>query len=111
AGKFAYTLEVSAEDAALVKQLFLLTAKPTLFACNVAEENLANPDANPWVKKVREYAAEHHGTRAVVVSAEIESELVTLSPEERAEYLAGLGVEQSGSGILIKEAYYLLGLR
>jgi GTP-binding protein YchF len=111
AGKFAYTLEVSAEDAALVKQLFLLTAKPTLFACNVAEEDLANPDANPWVKKVREYAEEHHGTRAVVVSAEIESELVTLSPEERAEYLAGLGVEQSGSGTLIREAYYLLGLR
>ena len=47
----------------------------------------------------------------MVVSAEIESELVTLPPDERAEYLAGLGVEQSGSGTLITEAYYLLGLR
>ncbi|MCU1263662.1 MAG: gtp-binding protein ychf [Bryobacterales bacterium] len=110
-GQFAFSLEMSPEESALLKQFFLLTAKPTLFACNVAEEELGNPESNPWVKKVRDYAEHHHGTRAVVVSAEIESELVTLPPDERAEYLAGLGVEQSGSGTLIKEAYYLLGLR
>jgi GTP-binding protein YchF len=110
-GKFAFGLEMSHEEMAVLKGLFLLTAKPTLFACNVAEEELGNPDSNPWVAKVREYAAHHHGTRAVVVSAEIESELCALPPEDRAEYLAGLGVEQSGSGTLIKEAYYLLGLR
>jgi GTP-binding protein YchF len=110
-GQFAYSLDMTPEEAAVLKQFFLLTAKPTLFACNVAEEELAHPEANPWVRKVRDYAEHHHGTRAVVVSAEIESELVTLPPDERAEYLAGLGVEQSGSGTLIKEAYYLLGLR
>jgi hypothetical protein len=110
-GKHAFTLDASPEELAILRLLFLLTAKPTLFACNVAEDDLANPDKNPWVQKVRDYVATHHGTRAVVVSAEIESELVTLPPDERAEYLAGLGVEQSGSGILIKEAYYLLGLR
>jgi ribosome-binding ATPase len=110
-GQFAYGMEMSADDAALMKGLFLLTAKPTLFACNVAEEELADPDSNAWVKKVRDYVGHHHGTRAVVVSAEIESELCTLPPDERAEYLAGLGVEQSGSGTLIREAYYLLGLR
>ncbi len=110
-GKHAFSLEVSPEEALLMKPLFLLTAKPTLFACNVAEGDLANPDSNPWVQRVRDYAATHLGTRAVVVSAEIESELVTLPAQEAAEYLAGLGVEQSGSGILIKEAYYLLGLR
>jgi hypothetical protein len=109
--KFAFGMEVTPEEMAVMKGLFLLTAKPTLFACNVAEEELGNPDANPWVAKVRDYAAHHHGTRAVVVSAEIESELVTLPPDERAEYLEGLGVTQSGSGTLIKEAYYLLGLR
>jgi ribosome-binding ATPase YchF (GTP1/OBG family) len=102
---------MSPEEKAVLKGLFLLTAKPTLFACNVAEEELGNPDSNPWVSKVRDYAAHHHGTRAVVVSAEIESELCTLPPDEQAEYLAGLGVEQSGSGTLIKEAYHLLGLR
>ena len=110
-GKFAYSMEMSPEEQALLKAFFLLTAKPTLFACNVAEDELGDPAKNPWVAKVREYAAHHHGTRTVVVSAEIESELVTLSPEERAEYLAGLGVEQPGSVDLIRDAYYLLGLR
>jgi GTP-binding protein YchF len=110
-GQFAFSLEMSPEENALLKGLFLLTAKPTLFACNVAEEELADPDSNPWVRKVRDYVAHHHGTRAVVVSAEIESELVTLPRDERAEYLAGLGVEESGSGTLVREAYYLLGLR
>ena len=110
-GQFAFSLDVSPEESALMRQLFLLTAKPTLFACNVAEDELANPESNPWVAKVRDYVAHHHGTRSVVVSADIESELVTLPADERAEYLAHLGVEQSGSGNLVKEAYYLLGLR
>jgi GTP-binding protein YchF len=110
-GQFAYGLEMSPDEFAILKGMFLLTAKPTLFACNVAEEELADPEQNAWVGKVREYVNKHHGTRAVVVSAEIESELCTLPPDERAEYLAGLGVEQSGSGTLIREAYYLLGLR
>ncbi|MEP7353007.1 MAG: redox-regulated ATPase YchF [Acidobacteriota bacterium] len=110
-GKLAFSLEITPEEAAVMKPFFLLTAKPTLFACNVAEEDLGNPDKNPWVQKVRDYASHHLGTRAVVVSAEIESELVTLPVEEQAEYLAGLGVTESGSGVLIKEAYYLLGLR
>ncbi len=110
-GQLAFTLETSPEEAAVMKSFFLLTAKPVLFACNVAEEELANPDVNPWVSKVRDYVAQHHGTRAVVVSAEIESELVTLPLDEREEYLTGLGVEQSGSATLIRDAYYLLGLR
>jgi GTP-binding protein YchF len=110
-GKHAFTLECTPEESALLKSFFLLTAKPTLFACNVGEEDLADPSKNAWVNKVKEYAGNHMGCRVVVVSAEIESELVTLSPEESAEYLAGLGVEQSGSGTLIREAYYLLGLR
>ncbi len=110
-GQFAFSMEASTEEAALMKGFFLLTGKPTLFACNVGEEDLAHPENNPWVAKVRDYVAHHHGTGAVVVSAEIEAELVTLSPEERAEYLAGLGVEQGGAGTLIREAYYLLGLR
>lgn len=110
-GKHAYTLEVTAEEKALLKTLFLLTAKPTLFACNVAEDELAQPENNVWVRKVKEYVSHHHDTTMVVVSAEIESELVTLPPEEQKEYLDSLGVEESGSGKLIKEAYHLLGLR
>ena len=110
-GKFAVSMEVTPEEKALMKPFFLLTNKPTLFACNVAEGELGNPECNPWVAKVRDYAAHHHGTSAVVVSAEIEAELVTLPPDERAEYLEGLGVKESGTGTLIKEAYHLLGLR
>lgn len=110
-GKYAVTLNMSPEEKALAKPLFLLTNKPIIYACNVAEGDLSNPDANPFVGKVREYVAAHHETRAVVVSAEIESELVMLSKEEADEYLADLGVTESGVGNLIREAYHLLGLR
>lgn len=111
AGKTVATLEMTAEDKALVKGFFLLTSKPTLFACNIAEGDLAAADDNPHVKAVRAYVAEHHDTRAVVVSAEIESELLTLTPEDRSEYMEGLGVKDTGVGNLIREAYHLLGLR
>ena len=111
AGKTAVTLDMTPEEKALMRSFFLLTSKPTLFACNVAEDQLATAGQNPYVQKVRAYVAQHHDTLAVVVSAEIEAELVTLSPEERAEYLAGLGVEQTGTDQLIREAYTLLGLR
>jgi ribosome-binding ATPase len=109
--KLAVTMELTPEEVAVMKPLFLLTAKPVLFACNVAENDLADPDKNPWVQKVRDYAKTHLGTRVVVVSAEIESELCTLPAEERAEYLESLGVKEGGAGTLIREAYYLLGLR
>jgi ribosome-binding ATPase len=109
-GKTVVTMDLGPEDKATVKGFFLLTDKPTLFACNVAEEDLANADQNKYVQQVRAYVREHHDTSAVVVSAEIESELVTLSPEERAEYLSGLGVTDTGASNLIREAYYLLGL-
>ena len=110
-GKTVVTLDLSPEEQVTVKTFFLLTSKPTLFACNVAEEDLARADRNKYVRQVRDYVKEHHDTGAVVVSAEIESELVTLSEEERKEYLAGLGVTDTGAGQLIREAYDLLGLR
>ena len=110
-GKTVVTLDLMPEEKMAIKSYFLLTSKPTLFACNVAEEDLAEADKNPFVRQVRAYVGEHHDTRAVVVSAEIESELVTLSEEERSEYLAGLGVKETGTSTLIREAYYLLGLR
>jgi ribosome-binding ATPase len=110
-GKTIVTLDLTPEERAIVKGFFLLTAKPTLFACNVAEEELANADKNKFVQQVRSYVREHHDTSAVVVSAEIESELVTLSSEERAEYLEGLGVSETGANKLVQEAYHLLGLR
>jgi GTP-binding protein YchF len=110
-GKTVVTMDLTPEEKAAVRLFFLLTAKPTLFACNVAEEDLATADSNRFVQQVRAYVKEHHDTSAVVVSAEIESELALLAPEERAEYLAELGVSDTGTSNLIREAYHLLGLR
>ena len=110
-GKTANTLELTADEQATMKGFFLLTSKPTLFACNVAEGELANPDANPHVKAVREYVKTAMNTEAVIISAQIESDLVDLSAEEQKEYLESLGVKESGVGALIRAAYHLLGLR
>jgi GTP-binding protein YchF len=110
-GKTANTLEMTADEQATLKGFFLLTSKPTLFACNVAENELANPDANPHVKAVREYVKTAMNTEAVIISAQIESDLVDLSADEQKEYLESLGVKESGVGSLIRAAYHLLGLR
>ena len=75
AGKRALSLALSPEEAAAARRLFLLTMKPMLFACNVAESDLATADASPHVQAVRQYAETHVGTEAVVVSAAIEAEL------------------------------------
>ena len=110
-GKTANTMELTADEQATLKGFFLLTSKPTLFACNVAEGELANPDANPHVKAVKEYVKTAMNTEAVIISAQIESDLVDLSADEQKEYLESLGVKESGVGALIRAAYHLLGLR
>ena len=111
AGKPALTVELTAEERALSRPLFLLTDKPTIFACNVKESDLATADANPYVRAVRDYVQTHLACEAVVISAQIESDLVDLSPEEAAAFLAELGVTESGMGALIRATYHLLGLR
>ena len=110
-GRRAITLELSPEDAAVARRFFLLTSKPILFAVNVAEDALAKAGALPVVQAVRHYAETHLGTEAVVVSAQIEAELAELPAAEAREYLAHLGVSESGVGALIRAAYHLLGLR
>ena len=114
-GKPALTMELNTEEKALLKGFFLLSSKPTLFACNVGENDLGSADAgsaaSKHVQAVREYAAAHLGSEAVVISAQIESELADLPAEEAKEFLAGLGVEDSGVSQLIRAAYHLLGLR
>jgi ribosome-binding ATPase len=114
AGKPAITASLSPEEKIVARDFFLLTSKPTLFACNVAESDLAalgKGEKNEHVDLVKDYARHHFGTEAVVISAQIESELVDLSEEEALEFLRGLGVEDSGVHALIRAAYHLLGLR
>jgi GTP-binding protein YchF len=114
-GKPALTLEFSDEDKIIVKDFFLLSSKLTIYACNVAEDELAaateNPDSHPQVARVRKFAAEHSGAEAVVISARIEEELSELAPEESAEFLKDMGVSDSGVSSLIRAVYHLLGLR
>jgi ribosome-binding ATPase len=118
AGKPAITLELTPEEKEIARDLFLLSSKPTLFACNVAESDLAaisqkleTNAASQHVRAVQEYARNHFATEAVVISAQIESELVDLSESEALEYLRDLGVEGSGVSALIRAVYHLLGLR
>ena len=111
AGKPALTLELTPEEKAISRLFWLMTDKPTIFACNVKESDLATADSNPHVLKVREYAQNHFACEAVVISAQIESDLVDLSPEEATEFLKELGVKESGVGGLIRATYHLLGLR
>jgi GTP-binding protein YchF len=111
AGKPALTVDLTDDERAFTRALFLLSDKPTIFACNVAESDLATADSNPHVVKVREYVGTHLACDAVVISAQIESDLVDLSPEEAVSYLAELGVQESGMGALIRATYRLLGLQ
>ncbi len=111
AGKPALTLELAPEEKAISRLFWLMTDKPTIFACNVKETDLATADTNPHVLKVREYAKNHFACEAVVISAQIESDLIDLSDEEAKEFLKELGVSESGVGALIRATYHVLGLR
>jgi GTP-binding protein YchF len=111
AGKLALTVELTPEEKVIAKSFFLLTDKPTIFACNVKENDLAGADKNPFVQKVSEYVTTHLACEAVVISAQIESDLSDLSAEEAAQFLKELGVSESGVGALIRSTYHLLGLR
>ena len=110
-GKRALTLVLDSEQKEIARRLFLLTSRPMIFAANVGEDDLARAGELPRVAAVRHYAETHVGTEAVVVSAEIEAQLAELPDDEAADYLAGLGVAESGVDRLIRAVYHLLGLR
>lgn len=107
-GKSARQVQLSEEDEALIKTLGLLSRKPVIYACNVSEEDLAT--GNEWVEQVRSVAAQEDA-QVVVISAQVESELVELPEEDRADFLESLGVEEGGLRSLIRATYSLLGLQ
>ena len=118
AGKPAITAELTPEERTIARGFFLLTSKPTIFACNVAESDLAAiseaDSANPAKRHanlVQDYAQHHFATEAITISAQLESELVDLNEHEAEQYLHGLGVEDTGVHALIRSVYHLLGLR
>lgn len=108
-GKPARSLSFSDEEKDILKTLPLLTFKPVLFAANVNEEGMQKADDNPYVMKVREIARAEN-SEAVVVCAKIEAEIAELEAEEKALFLADLGLTESGLDRLIRAAFHLLGL-
>jgi len=134
AGKPVITATLTPEEKALTRNFFLLTSKPTIFACNVGERDLASVaggvdrddevtnrteagvnvpgySAAKYVAAVQDYARHHFATEAIVISAQLESELVDLSEQDALDYLRGLGVKDTGVHALIRAVYHLLGLR
>jgi len=134
AGKPVISASLAPEEKAVARNFFLLTSKPTIFACNVGERDLAAvtgigdpgrsepvnagviPQASGYtaakfVAAVQQYARHHFATEAIVISAQLESELVDLSEQEALDYLRDLSVEDTGVHALIRAVYHLLGLR
>ena len=111
AGKPAITLEVEDEDEKIwMSEYNLLTAKPVIFAANVAEDELADDAAsNPHVQAVRELAKEQN-SGVFVICAQIEQEIAELDEDEKKMFLEDLGIQESGLEKLIKASYELLGL-
>ncbi|RKN78818.1 redox-regulated ATPase YchF [Paenibacillus ginsengarvi] len=105
----ARSVELTDEEKLIVRDLHLLTMKPVLYAANVSEAEAAGAGDNPYVAKVREYAATQ-GAEVVPISAKVESEIAELEGEDKELFLQELGLQESGLNRLIRAAYKLLGL-
>ena len=110
-GQLAITLETENEDEdAWLATYNLLTAKPVIYAANVAEDDIADDGANnQYVQAVREYAAKQN-SEVVVICAQIEEEISELEEDERKMFLEDLGLTESGLEKLVRASYHLLGL-
>ncbi|MCO5356003.1 redox-regulated ATPase YchF [Acidovorax kalamii] len=106
-GKPARTIAVSKEDAPLLKQFCLITAKPAMFVGNVAEDGFEN---NPLLDKLKAYA-EAQGAPVVAICAKIEAEMAEMEDEDRDMFLQELGLEEPGLNRLIRAGFKLLGLQ
>ncbi len=93
----------------IMKELGLLSGKPIIYACNMDEDGIADPKANEYYQIVKK-RADAEGAEVIPICAKTEEELVDLDEDERAEFMADLGIEESGLNRLIKASYALLGL-
>ncbi|MBW4649268.1 MAG: redox-regulated ATPase YchF [Kastovskya adunca ATA6-11-RM4] len=107
-GKPVRQMGFTEEEMNAIATLGLLTSKPIIYATNVSEDDLAT--GNQWVEQVKQIAAQENA-QVVVVSAQVEAELIELPQAERGEFLESLGVEEGGLKSLIRATYELLGLR
>jgi GTP-binding protein YchF len=110
-GRALWHIDLTDAERATLASLQLLTLKPILYAANVTDAELQG-DEGPHVKALRAAVArDHEPAEIVTFSAKIEGELAELAPEERAEFLASLGLESAGLDRLIRAGYHLLGLQ
>ena len=106
-GKPARSVELYAEEKEVLKPLFLLTMKPTMYVANVSENGFRD---NPLLERVRQYAVGEHAP-VVAISAALEAQIADLSDEDKHVFLADMGLEEPGLNRLIRAAYDLLGLQ
>ena len=109
-GKPARTLECTDDEKQIMQDWFLLTTKPVIYAANISEDDLGKDENQiPYVQKVRAVAADENAG-VIVISAAIEQDIASMSPDEKKEFLDELGIGQSGLDRLITASYDLLGL-
>ncbi len=106
----ARSFEASDEERETLRQWFLLTTKPVIYALNIAEDDISkDPSGIPNVERVQQVAS-GEGAQTLLISAAIEQEIAAMNPQERAEFLQELGIGQSGLDRLVQHCYSLLGL-
>jgi GTP-binding protein YchF len=105
AGKPARSVDLAKEELAVLKPLFLLTMKPTMYVANVAEKG-----SDALLKRVQEYAAKEKAP-VVPISAAIESQIADMSDEDKKIFLDDMGMKEPGLARVIRAAYSLLGLQ
>ncbi len=106
-GDMARSVELSKDERATIRSYNLLTLKPTMYIANVNDDGFEN---NPYLDKVREIASKEDAI-VVPVCAEIESEIAELDDDEKAEFMADLGIEEPGLNRVIRGGYELLNLQ
>ena len=107
-GQSVRSIEFNDQEQKIVKGLFLLTSKPVLYVANIAEEDMADPDANKYMDAIKEHVK---GDGEVIgVAAAAEEQIAGMDEEEKADFLEMEGVEEPGLNRLIRAAYKLLGL-
>ena len=105
----ARAIEYNDDEKEMLKEMFLLTAKPIIYIANISENQIADAENDNMVKKVKEYATKEKA-EVVPLCVKVEEELSTLEEQDKKEMLEALGLEESGLDKLIKMSYNLLGL-
>ncbi|MEG0275191.1 redox-regulated ATPase YchF [Amedibacillus sp. YH-ame10] len=105
----ARSVELNEDELFIIKAFSLLTLKPMIYIANMSEEEISNPDENPYYVKVKEFAKAENN-QVVAICAKIEEELSSLDAEEKTEFLNDLGIAESGLDKVVKAAYNILDL-